>query len=323
MNRTNLSLTVILFLCLQLPECSKRTPGHEMQAQVAMALSEQFETVIYSNTNLIVNESSYKGGAGDDLHVFRNAFIYLQAALDSLSLPATDDALTNSDSIIVGAKNFRPPARFGTELSQRCYVVILKDRHSFNLSRHTTNNTPVSTEGEIRAWKWVAQVDGFEDGPSELYATQIGNSFLLVANDLQELQQVARRLQNLSTSEVTIKSGTSEWQKLLPYEMWGYRSYHKNTSTSHPSGGLIDVPKNAKSLTFFLDTQSKKLVLNLTVDEPIDESTIAKMYSSNRLPSPQLISANMWELVIPLSGNAESFRQMASIITLYGFAIFA
>jgi len=163
----------------------------------------------------------------------------------------------------------------------------------------------------MQIWSWSAVLGEFgeedhrpSNRPSTLFATQVGKSYLLISNDVAELEQLQRRLTSPITKEESAKA-VNLWGGLLQHEMWGFRRY-RQTGVQHRMhlewGMCLWVPIQ---LTFCLDSKNPEVVVRLIVDDSTDGSAVARLYSSNRLPSPRPTGSNGWEAIMPLSGTVE------------------
>jgi hypothetical protein len=96
------------------------------QPQAASALFSEFETVFYAKADLLSSSGGYKGLSEQSANSLRVPFADLLGALDSLGKPISDEMLHDADAVLVGAKDFRPPAGLGAVRSQLCYVLVLR-----------------------------------------------------------------------------------------------------------------------------------------------------------------------------------------------------
>lgn len=59
--------------------------------------------------------------------------------------------------------------------------------------------------------------------PVEIYATQAGRAYLLIANDVDELKMVAATL--VTADRAADLGGVRDWASLSKHDIWGYRRY--------------------------------------------------------------------------------------------------
>src|SRR5260370_13438814 len=102
----------------------------------APVLIEQFETVFYTDIRLMPGSSVGVPLAKEDRLSLSSPFVELTDGLDSLGKNVSAKVFHLTDSLLVGAKDFRPPDGLGPIRSQRCYVVVLKSNNTLELGKY-------------------------------------------------------------------------------------------------------------------------------------------------------------------------------------------
>lgn len=297
---------------------------HEFRA--ASELSGEFETVFYARPQLLLpNLSSHANLQEPEASNLRYPFAYLKSALDHLGTGSYASLLEGSGAVFVGAKDFQPPAGLGEVHSQRCYIVVLEKGNKFDL-RKRFSSAPVATVAGVPIWNWNAKLGEFgENDPraSSLYVSQIGESYVLVSNDFQDLQKLASRL-SVSGAGSQESSGIPDWATLSQYEEWGYRKYRHTGTISRDAAGLTDITPSSDTLVFFVNSDKRTGVLRLTAsDKSAADQINAGMTAAKIAWLPLKPSgARTWETTIPFSGDEASADRTFIVAGLFGFAVY-
>jgi len=291
-------------------------------SQVAAVLQDEFETVFYLKANLLSGSAPNSRLSGRDTRYLQLPFAYLSQGFDSLRPGVSDTILQKSDAVLVGAKDFQPPPGLGIVSSKRCYVIILDNHTVFNLGVYF-QQSPVVSAANSRVWKWSATLGEFGEGdprPSSLFATQLGSSYLVVTNDLVELQNVATKLA-APGNEPQAPNDLRDWATVSSHEVWGYRRYRHEEVMNREAAGLSFVSPGANSLIFFADLDKKSATIRLLCSIE-DESTATKINDRAMLPPLKSSGPEMWETMVPLSGDEESFERIFAVMDLFGFGVY-
>ena len=315
------TLIFLLGVVLIAPEQCRADAKRESRA--AAILFDQFETVFYSKSNLLSGSPARPQLLTRDAKYMRFPFAYLLQGLDSLGSHASDTFLQKSEAVLVGAKDFRPPAGLGAVRSKRCYVIILDNHAVFDLSNYF-HQAPVASVASSPLWNWTTTIGEFgEDDPrpSSLFAIQVASSYLVVSNDLAELKAVAGKLADGSDNP-RVLSDLRDWGFVSDHKVWGYRRYRHDDVADRMAAGMSDVSPGAKALIFFADLDKKTATIRLLCSIS-DERTVAKMNARAMFPPFKSSGPEIWERTVPLSGDEDSFEQMFAVIGLFGFAVYA
>src|ERR1700686_1323982 len=96
---------------------SDRSPNGRNRLRVTTAtaalVEERFETVFYANADLLLSTGPYKQLSEQSANTLRLPFADLFGGLESLGAHASADLLSKADAVLIGARDFRPPATLG------------------------------------------------------------------------------------------------------------------------------------------------------------------------------------------------------------------
>ena len=292
--------------------------GSSIQERTAASvLFGRFETVFYSKADLLSGPTSKKAAVAA-----RIPFAYLEAVLNSLGNNASASIFARAETVLVGARDFRPPLGLGGARSQSCYVVVLRDRSALDLRKYI-RQAPAAFDNGTPVWNWLAKLGEFGEGdprPSSLYATQIKQTYVLVCNDFDELRQIADLLSSKDDDAKTL-TGIQEWTSISRHDVWGYRRYLHAPVPDRDAVGPTDVTMGTGALALFFDAGDKSGVLQLFCS-PADESTASKMNGAVRMPRFRQLRVGVWESTIPLLDDGAVSEQLFDTMGLFGFAVY-
>jgi hypothetical protein len=319
--RAELSIALVLMFLLLANGGAMAATSDETRA--AFALSNQFETVFYTDSTLLTGDGPYRGLSEQDSNALRVPFAYLQAGLRAIDEGAPAELLRNADAVLVGVKDFRAPSGLGSVRSQFCFVVAGNGRGG-DVKKFFASRTPVATMGNISIWNWSAELGEFGEKDrraSLLFATRIPNSYTVISNSLDEIKTTVSSLQTSGLSSIDSK-WTHEWALLSQYDVWGYRRYRHTGVVDREAAGMADVTPGAEALVFVVDVGKKTCTLRLLSS---DENTPAKLSERTLLPRLERLpdEPGVWLTVIRLTGDQESNERMFVVMGLFGFAIYA
>jgi hypothetical protein len=290
------------------------------QSQAAPILFDQFETVFYAKADLLSGSGGYKRLSQRDANALRAPFAYLLYALDQPGKQVSTEVLRNSDAALVGAKDFRapggPPPNLGAVQSSFCYILVLGNRSTFDISK-VASKSGVMSSAENAVWKWSAPPDEGHSQPYTFYATQVAHSYLLISNSLDDVHAISPKLGSNTAPNL---SGFRDWESISQHDLWGYRRYRHN-EVNKVAAGTTEVTSTATSLSFFADPDKKTVVLRLFAS---DGSTAEKLNAHAGLPLPLLksVGEGFWEATIPLSGDEASVERVFVAMGLFGFGVY-
>lgn len=320
MRSTGRLCRLFLLLAVVLSGCGQGMAKRNQESRTASALFAQFETVFYSKADLVSGSDGHGQLSAQNVRLLGAPFAYLRGGLDSLGKSTAPEILGSSQAVFVGAKDFRPPQGLGGVQSKFCYVIL--GRGSIPDLRKYFSTTPVSYTAGAPVWKWFAPPQEGHAKRYSFFMGQVQSSFILISNDLEELQTVANRL--TSSDEDTGITHIPEWELLSQHDYWGYRQYRHGDAVDREAAGLSDVTPSAKALMFLVDFQKKEGVLRLLAS---DKSTADKLNSAmrnSRVTLPPLEASNVgaWETVIPLADNERTIERMFIVMGFFGFGVY-
>jgi len=290
----------------------------------AAALVERFETVFKADGRLLAaSPSTYGQLSEDDSGALRAPLGLLLAGLESLHKEAADNMIRRAEAVLVGAKDFHLPKGRGFVRSRRCYVLVLPSASAFEI-RELFSGKEATPTGGLPVWKWSAPIGEFGEGdpkPSTLYASQVGSSFVLFANNLEDLRATAEQL-NSGRAPHEILVALRGFGLLSNQETWGYRRYRPQGKEDKVAAGTVPITRGAEALTFFVDSQRKICVVTL-YSSPKDEGTAFNISSDIYMPRMKPIGSGVWEVTFPLAGDEDSFERLLYVMGLFGFGVFA
>jgi hypothetical protein len=172
---------------LPLVGCPRKTVNTDLSTRVAALLAGRFETVAYARAGLLAG-GDYGPLSRGDASNLRFPFFNLRRGLESLHRGASAEVLGASREVLVGAREFLPPGgpppHLGAVRSRFCYVVL--GACAVDLRRYVNEFHAGSIAGR-EIWQWRAPSVEGEEGPVRFYAVRIAPSYLIVANDIDDL----------------------------------------------------------------------------------------------------------------------------------------
>ena len=289
------------------------------QSQAAPILTDQFETVFYAKVDLLSGYGGYKRLSPRDANALRAPFAGLLYALEPLGKQVSTEVLRNSDAALVGAKDFRapggPPPNLGAVQSSFCYILVLGNRSTFDISK-VASKSGVMSSAENAVWKWSAPPTEGHSQPYTFYATQVAHSYLLISNSLDDVRAISPKLGSNTAPNL---SGFRDWESISQHDLWGYRRYRHNEVHDKEAAGTTFVTSTATALSFFADADKKTVVLRLFAS---DGSTAEKINARKELPLLKSVGEGSWEATIPLSGDEASVERVLIAMWLFGFGIY-
>jgi len=188
-------IPAVMLVAFLLPGCARKaTVNAADQQRAASVMFDQFETVFYSNSDLLSASGGYKGLSQQEANLLRAPFSSLLQGIDAVGKPALNEVLGNADAVLVGAKDFRGPTgpwpHLGDVQSQFCYVIVLRSGNKFDFGKVISKSAAVSS-AEASRWKWSAPGAEGHPEPHQFYATQVAGSYVLISNNLDDLHQMS------------------------------------------------------------------------------------------------------------------------------------
>lgn len=311
-----------ILLGIALLGCNRVQPDKTNEPRVAAALFEQFETVAYSKATLLSDSRGYYRLPEQVRNPLRLPFYLFLSGLDSLGSQARAEVLGSANAVLVGAKDFRPPEGLGPVHSQNCYVVALRRRSAFDLGKYFRQASVASAAG-APVWNWSAKVGEFGEHaprPTSFYAAQIGQSYLLVSNNLEELKAIAGRLAS-PNPDTRILGEIRDWGIVSEHEVWGYRRYRHADVIDRTAAGMAYVTPEAQALIFMFDREKNSFTLRLFC-VPGQERTTANINATGLFGRLHWLSEGVSERTVPLAGDLETLERLGAVMSMLGFGAY-
>jgi hypothetical protein len=306
------------------------------ESHAEAVLFSEFETVFHSEADMVPRcgahventklsgRSAFMQLTSHNIDVLCIPFGYAADGLNQLVKGGAAEILKDGHTIVAGAKDFRPPHGLGMVSPQFCYVIVFGERGVPKLSEYLAPTSTIASAGAV-IWKWKS-LPNSKKYPTDLevtfFATEIGPRYLVISNNISELQTVAQKL--ISPDDpVRIVSEHLDWKIVSPHEYWGYRRY-RHDGVEYENAA--EVTPSARALSFFVDLEKKVGIVRLFAD---DGSTAAKWnatFSTDNqeyaLPPFKRLSAKVWQTEIPLTSDERvTLSRLFLIVELLGFNI--
>src|SRR5262249_52152126 len=172
-------------------------------------------------------------------------------------------------------------------------------------------------------WNWSANLQEFgENDPraSSLYVSEIAQSYLLVSNNLEQLQQIAARLRGSPQEAARALNDVREWGEVSRHEFWGYRRYRHDRVSNKFAAGMTRVTPAMDALALYADPGEQTGVLRLftTASDETTTENVAKMIDVFKPQGP-----GVWQAFVPLEnrGNDPRMKNLAQLTWLFGFGL--
>jgi hypothetical protein len=296
-------------------------PNKETRA--ASILFGEFETVFYSKADLIGGSGALKQLSKLDADTLRVPFADLIGGLRSLGNSASTEIIGKGEAVLIGAKAFRPPTGLGSVQSTFCYVIVFGGQGVPDLHKYFSGSSVGSASGSP-VWQWAAPPQEGHPEAYTLYIAQASRSYVLVSNDLHQVQETAMHLIS-SEKSVSAMTDIRDWKLISSHDYWGYRHYrHTGVPGDGVASGSSDVTPSAENLIFFADPKQRMGALRLlAADDTATEKLNASMAKAKtELPQLRQSGRGAWEAVILFTGDQASAERMFDVMGLFGFAVY-
>ncbi|MBI3406533.1 MAG: hypothetical protein HY046_13860 [Acidobacteria bacterium] len=292
-------------------------------SRAAFVLFERFETGFYSEAELLSTSPGTYGAVSErDANDLRFPFWYLLSGLNTLGKSASSEILKSSDSVLVGARDFRGPRRgIGLVRSQICFAVHLRGANLLDIQKYF-KSVHAKTAAGRSVFMWMAGIREYGDeDPAKLstfFAVQASDLFLLVSNNLEEIEAVADRLASSDKTPQMLEL-VPEWESLSQHRIWGYRRYrHLDLSDrDRHAAGLTHVTPATDALVFFVDLETKICTLRF-LTPPDGGKTALNINSLNVVPRFKPINTGVWQSRFSL-GDEYTDERIVFVLSLFGF----
>ncbi len=302
------------------------------ESRDAAALFSQYETVFYTNTDLSSKFSSFKALSrqiAEALSVPLGDLIY---GLDSLDPNASADMLAKSEAVLMGGKGFIPPEGEGAaQVSHFCYIVKFGTKGRPDFQKYAAKAHKAWAAGNP-VWSWQVHSPDPRGQNVTYYAAQVDDSHLVFANDLQDLESIARKL--ISTDDgSSVLNKIPEWAVLSQHEYWGYRGVPHDGVAEKEVAHLEFTMPGAETVIMFPDIKRKTAtvrVLGVHANEIVEmmkqrdeqQQEAMKRLGMRPFAPPyrfKAIDARTLEETFSLSGGEQSEGEIMTSLGLFGF----
>lgn len=244
-------------------------------------------------------------------------FGFLFAALDATGTRAAERAMSQTEIVLAGMKDFRPPEGLGSVSSRNCYVLIVK--RGFDLASVVGKPTSEQWEG-WPVWRWTAKLGEFgeqDDRPSTLVALQMW-PYVLISNDPDSIFANAAALKRKTPPAVL--NTLREWKDVAQRKYWVYRRFRFDTPHAM-AAGLTGIRKDAESLVLFYDSAPPLAKVRLTSRDPVAKRP-ESLDEYGALPPLTPVSDRAWEGQLPLSPGSTQFEAWFIVFGHLGFVVY-
>ena len=263
-------------------------------SHAAAALFQRFETVFHSQTSLLT------GSKGGDF--IRAPFAFLLGSLEALEKQAPNEVLDNAEAVLVGTKDYSPPkSGLGMVRSTFCYILVLRDKSGLNVSRYFKR--PISSTSLGPVWHWSAALEEFGEDhprPSSLYAAQIAQSYVLVSNNLEEIEYLAASLRSSADDNSRVLARLHEWEEVGQHKFWGYRRFKQGRVPGKSDFTTSRISLTTDALTVYADSREGMGVLRVVSSSP-DDKTAENLNAAEYMPRLAPRGPGIWQATIPLT----------------------
>jgi len=317
------------FLLLQ---ASTALAGTLEESHATAVLFGEFETVFRSKADLLLTvysssgPSAYEGLSKTGTATLSEPFGFLLEGLDLIGKKASADILGSSDAVLVGVKDFRPPHGLGVVHLQFCYVFVLKKESSLHV-RKDFDQKPSDFVAGSPVWKWVAPLQEGQLEPTTFHAIQLGHSYVLISNDMAELQTIAGKLTSSDDSAQGL-NGVRDWKVFSSHEYWGYRRNLRGGALPPDATQVSEMLPGAETLIFWVDPKENTGRLQV-IDPTLNEGAAARVNErlaldpSVAFPGFKSVGAGRWETTIPLSAEGgRTSARMFYVMSWFGFVVY-
>jgi hypothetical protein len=293
--------------------------GHaqtDSEKRAATVLFERFETVAYARTDISGDSTPSGHTYGDSEDNLKLPFMELIGAIRALGPSTALDLKSRYSSVLVGAKDFVPPTRIGAVGSHKCYIGILKDGVQSNAERDFSGVPNETIEG-TRVWTWTVPPSDDESAPSTYYAARLEGPYLLMTNNRQDLEDVAKALTSTEGAKPdSIK--VFSWETLRSHQYWVYRSLRRTGVISPYASGIGNLGANVIAMAFFADVDKRQAYIRvLTSDRSM--KTVPKVLPDAELNLLQPEGPGIWRARIHLSKDALGYKTLFQVFYSFGF----
>jgi len=275
----------------------------ELERRAATILIGRFEAVARSTPRAVISAFIKEEQGGQMLSA---PFDRLVDAIRGLGESSAFSVIENAKSLLLGARDFRPPSGLGAVGYQFCYIVVLAPGQK---AEQYLQNLPTETAEGVRVFRWQTESDGRR---ASYFATYLAAGYLVVASSIPDLLTVTGPLGLLAADTSHHAESIGRFER---HEIWVFRKDEK-ASSDYDSRKMV--PHSVRSVAAFSDSGSGNCIVQLTT-APQSTAGRAGIRISPDLPLFVRQGAT-WQAQVQLTGTEEDvFSRFFVIMSLLGF----
>jgi hypothetical protein len=293
--------------------------GHaqtDLEMRAVSVLASQFETIAYARANLYSNSITVQGNSIESEDNLKLPFLELIEAIKTLGPDTAKDLENSYGSVLVGAKDFTPPKGLGAVGSRKCYVGISKNGTQPNIELDFRGVMHESIEGR-QVWTWSLSPSEGDSERRKLYAAQIDGSYLVLANNLQDFEEVVRGL-TASASPMPARINGSDWETLSEHNYWVYRLIRRSGVISADAAGINGLAPDVIELMFLADVDTRRGFLRVfSSDKSMKTTPRVPLNAELNLLHP--VGAGIWQTTVAMSKDETGYDTLFRVFYSLGF----
>lgn len=288
----------------------------DSEKRAAAVLFDRFETVAYARTDLSKDSTPNGQSYGDSEDNLKLPFLELIGAIRTLGPIAARDLKSRYSSVLVGAKDFVLPAGIGAMESRKCYIGILEDGAQTDDELDFRGVDSETIEGR-QAWIWTVPSGDEESAPNTYFAARLEGPYLLVTNNRQDFEEVAKALTSVESSK-PVSTTVFSWETLGAHQYWVCRSFRRTGVISPEASGIAHLGPSVTAIAFLADVDRRQGYIRvLTSDSSM--KTVPKVLPDAELNLLQPDGPGTWRATIHLTKDASGYKTLFQIFYSFGF----
>jgi hypothetical protein len=295
---------------MMLASCRASIVSNEIA--ITSRLLERFESAFVADPSFVLRDGQT---ALSDITVLGSPFALLFGAFEALKPGLALESTKAASRFFVGARNFTPPRGLGTVRSERCYVIVFRDKKAIDLSKYAVKPNGAVNEHNLLTWTATLHEYGeAEPKPTVMHAFHSG-SFLTVCNDRPSAEFLARDNFKPSSDRTLLVD-----ERVMQAPLWAYRRYDRTTSPGLDSAGAAEIAQDAKALSLVVGQSLAEVTLTATTVSDAG-TTAERLNATGKLPTLRRERPGTWTTVIRFSGDEQSLERALVLLYLFGFGI--
>jgi len=303
----HLWIAAIVLFMIVCPMDYTNTTRAELRA--ASVLSTQFETLVYTNTDLLASVEDLNAQLHSREQVLSNRalrlpFAELIGALTAVGKTTVNDLKQNYGSVLLGATDFVSPDGVGMVASRKCYIAVARSGTEPLTAFSLQKATPSLVRG-IDAVTWSIPPFEGHSRPTEFYAVFIRGTYFVLANDRHTFEEAVQQLRAKRDGKpLVLPNGSPGAAVFGGHDYWAYRVLDRSRAKDVNAAGIDAVPSNVLALAFIVDSANNKSFINI-----YSFADVAPIFLRSTPAPVQTREAGVWRSDVVLS-NAESTQDI-------------